>query len=72
MTYEYKKLREYTAEQLIEIENSLDYRDPDVIGEILRRAEIYIDGITQEYESACSEGDPLLSEIFEKAINAIK
>lgn len=54
--------------ELVEYETSLDYRDPDVIEEILDRAEFYEDGIKQAYEDACDDDDPeLYDSILERA-----
>lgn len=66
------KYTNVTNAELIALEESLDYRDPEIIGEILRRAEFYCEGITEQYEAACPEGDPLLSEIFDKAFTALQ
>ena len=66
------KYADISNTELIALEESLDYRDPEIIGEILRRAEFYCEGITEQYEAACPEGDPLLSKIFDKAVKALQ
>lgn len=54
--------------ELVKYETSLDYRDPDVIEEILDRAEFYEDGIKQKYEDACEDDDPeFFDSILERA-----
>lgn len=61
----------WTDEYLISEEEKLDYRNPDLIGEILRRAEYYMEGITEEYYAACAESGPIVDQVFEKAVKIL-
>ena len=58
---------------LIQLEDSLDYRDPDIIEEILDRADWYEEGIKQAYIDACNADDPQTFDlIFQKAVSILK
>ena len=58
----------WTDETLIAEEAKLDYRNPDLIGEILHRAEFYEEGITERYYAACAESGPIVDQVFDEAV----
>ena len=51
--------------ELLKYEDSLDYRDVDVIEEILRRAENIEEGIAKRYEESFQPGKEDTDELFE-------
>ena len=57
--------REMSNVELLKYEDSLDYRDVDVIEEILRRAEIIEEGIIERYEESFQPGKEDTDELFE-------
>ena len=57
--------REMSNVELLKYEDSLDYRDVDVIEEILRRAEIIEEGIRERYEESFQPGKENTDELFE-------
>lgn len=61
----------WTDEELIAEEAKLDYRNPDLIGEILRRAEYYMEGITEKYYAACAESGPIVDQVFDEAVSVL-
>lgn len=59
------EIRNMSNTELLKYEDSLDYRDTDVIEEILRRAEIIEDGITERYEESFQPCKENTDELFE-------
>lgn len=63
--------RDMENKELIELENSLDYRDPDVIEEIMSRAEEIREGITERYLDSFSKTGALPDEVFSEAVSLL-
>lgn len=59
------KIRNMSNTELLKYEDSLDYRDVDVIEEILRRAEIIEEGIAERYKESFQPGKEDTDELFE-------
>lgn len=64
-------LKDMTNRELINLEDSLDYRDPEVIGEIMSRAEEIREGITERYNKSFEWNDMIPDEIFEEAVSLL-
>lgn len=59
-------------QELVNYENSLDYREPDVIYEILKRAEEFEEGITEKYESSFDPDSEFnTDDLFDRAVSLI-
>ena len=72
---EEKKMTNYynmENENLISLEASLDYRDPDLCEEIMSRAEEFEPGITQLYLDSFSSSTLSSDEIFARAVSYLK
>ena len=70
-----EELREMSSKDIVEYEDSLDYRNPDVIEEIMRRAEEKEEGITKLYLSSFELDSESINlntdEIFDRAVQLI-
>lgn len=64
-------LKDMTNRELIDLEDSLDYRDPEMIGEIMSRAEEIREGITERYTKSFEWNDMIPDEIFEEAVSLL-
>lgn len=55
--------RYLTNHDLLAAEDALDYKDPDLLAEIFRRAEEHEPGITAAYEAAVTGDSPALPDV---------
>lgn len=55
--------------ELIAAESALDFRDPDVLAEIFRRAEELEPGITEQYNNSFSSCNLDSDSIFDRAVS---
>lgn len=55
--------------KLIAAEGALDFRDPDILAEIFRRAEELEPGITEQYNNSFSSCDLDSDSIFDRAVS---
>lgn len=65
-------MKSMSNRDLISLEASLDYRDPDLCEEILSRAEEFEPGITQLYLESFSSCNLDSDEIFDRAVSYLK
>lgn len=61
--------RGMSNQELIAAESALDFRDPDALGEIFRRAEKIEPGITEQYNNSFSSCDLDADTIFDRAVS---
>lgn len=61
--------RDMSNQDLIKAESELDFRDPDILSEIFRRAEEFEFGITKQYENSFSSINLDSDEIFGRAVS---
>lgn len=69
--YEYStsEYRNMSNEELIAAEAALDYREPDILEEIFRRAEEFEPGITELYNESFCSSTLNSDEIFSRAVS---
>lgn len=63
---------EMSNRELIEAERELDFRDPDILEEIFRRAEEIEPGITEQYISSFASCTLDSDAIFDRAISYLE
>lgn len=59
-------------QELIAAESKLDFRDPDILAEIFRRAEEIEPGITEQYNNSFVSYTLDSDSIFDRAISYLK
>lgn len=64
MTGSFYSYSNFSNLELVELENKLDYHDPDLINEIVKRADIFEDGLLDKFEKCdCWEDwEPLIEK----------